>query len=605
MEYKRPYVASYAALTPGLNDSYGELFTGYSLPAGRIGAPTNPQTANQIAEVTNMLNQGMKTVEMGALGPKEFETIPQQHFKEMQQLSDLTGSEITVHAPLVDPSGFTEQGWSETARRQAEMQLSDVMAKSHELSKNGNVPVTIHASGIPAWEFQESLPKEEKGKYMMVAVNQETGQLIPIKREERFYPEGKKIWKVEEELETINHSEWSNKIASAEHFKKSADEILDHTLNQIAPILLKEKSGEKLSEHEAYLKENLTYQVQQADRFLEHVNASLRSDYHLAYKYDKNMHKNEKIKEFIEASAEPYKEYAAIREKIGEKQHRGIRPEAEEWIALAKAGQMAASSLSSGLMVTTPELYVPVEEFAVKHAAQTLGNVAFKAFKDYGDKAPVIAIENVFPEHAFSRADSMRDLVEASKNQFIAKVREAKGISHDEAAKIADKLIGVTWDVGHINLLRKAGYSEKEIVEESKKISPYVKKVHMTDNFGFNDTHLPPGMGNVPIKKIMEEMEKAGFSGKTIMEAGGFVQHFKVSPHPYILEAMGSPMYSGASSPVWSQAKGMYGAYFGGYGPILPEQHFSIYGTAFSGLPTELGGQIPGRQSRMSGTPMD
>jgi hypothetical protein len=34
----------------------------------------------------------------------------------------------------------------------------------------------------------------------------------------------------------------------------------------------------------------------------------------------------------------------------------------------------------------------------------------------------------------------------------------------------------------------------------------------------------------------------------------------------------------------------------------LPEKHFSTYGTGFSSLPEELGGQIPGTQSRFSGT---
>jgi hypothetical protein len=83
------------------------------------------------------------------------------------------------------------------------------------------------------------------------------------------------------------------------------------------------------------------------------------------------------------------------------------------------------------------------------------------------------------------------------------------------------------------------------------------------------------------------------------------VQHFKVSPTQYVLEAMGSPLYSMMAQPYWNQMKAVQGSYFAGYGTTLPEQHFSIYGAGFSGLPTELGGQIPGKGSRLTGTPME
>ncbi len=159
--------------------------------------------------------------------------------------------------------------------------------------------------------------------------------------------------------------------------------------------------------------------------------------------------------------------------------------------------------------------------------------------------------------------------------------------------------------MGHINLLRKGGFGKEKIIEETKKIAPYVKHVHLTDNFGFADTHLPIGMGEVPTKEMMKELEKAGYSGKHIVEAGGFVAQFKTSPHPYVLEALGSPLYSAYMQPFWNQARGTYGSYSAGYGTMLPEQHFSMYGAGFSTLPTELGGQLPGKQSRFSGTPTE
>jgi hypothetical protein len=597
----RPYIPNYSALSASSGKEYSEFSTGYTLSASKIGAPTKPDTANQIAEVTARLNEGMKTVEAGALSPEVFEQIPQQQFKEIDQLARLTGSEVTVHAPMIDPSGFTREGWSESQREEAERQLYGVVQKSHALNSKGNVPVTIHSSGIPAWEWNASLPKSEQGKFMMVAVNQETGQLVPLKREERFYPERKKIWTAKDELESLNDTEWSTKLVSAEHYKKQAEEIMHGTRQELNPILLKEASGEELNEAERAKKAEILSRVMQADRFLDHVNASLRSDYHIAYKYDDN----KEVRQRLEESAAPFKDYYKIKTIVYQKLRSGEEPTAQELLKFGEMGSMASSSLLKGLMASEPKLYAPVEDFAIKHSAETIGNVAFKAYSEFKEKAPVIALENFFPEMAFSRADQLKNLVEESKQRLITRLVDEKNLSESKAEMIAEKLIGVTWDVGHINLLRKAGYTEKEIVEETKKISPYVKKVHMTDNFGYSDSHLPPGMGNVPVKKMMEELEKAGFSGKTIMEAGGFVQHFKVSPHPYALEAMGAPIYGEAGAPSWGAARGAHGAYFSGYGPFLPEQSFSIYGAGFSGLPTELGGQIPGKQSRLTGTPVD
>ena len=48
----------------------------------------------------------------------------------------------------------------------------------------------------------------------------------------------------------------------------------------------------------------------------------------------------------------------------------------------------------------------------------------------------------------------------------------------------------------------------------------------------------------------------------------------------------------------------MMGGYFAGQGTINPEIHHSLYSTGFTSLPQELGGQVAGKASRMSGTPM-
>ena len=57
-------------------------------------------------------------------------------------------------------------------------------------------------------------------------------------------------------------------------------------------------------------------------------------------------------------------------------------------------------------------------------------------------------------------------------------------------------------------------------------------------------------------------------------------------------------------APYWNQAAGASGGYWAGYGQTLPEQHFSMYGSGFSNLPTELGGQMSGK-SRGATRPLE
>ena len=126
-----------------------------------------------------------------------------------------------------------------------------------------------------------------------------------------------------------------------------------------------------------------------------------------------------------------------------------------------------------------PQIWKPAEDFAVDKSAETFGNVAFGAYKKFKDTAPVISIENPPAGGGLSRAEDLQNLVEASRKQFVKRAM-AEGINKNTAEEQAKKLIGVTWDVGHINMIRKFGYSEEDTLKEAKKIAPFVKHVHLS-----------------------------------------------------------------------------------------------------------------------------
>jgi len=585
MAYGGQYIGSYAALDPGLAADYGELFTGYQLAMRRIGASTSINTANQIAEVESRLKEGISAVEIAPISQGIFEQIPKQQFKEMGQLAKLAGAEVTVHGPIIEPSGFTDRGWSERAREEAERHMISVVEKAHEINPKGNAPVTFHASAIPAEEWRTIIGekgKEERIKDMIVAVNVESGQIEGMKREKYIYPEMKKEEYISPEtrIDMHNRSQWRNTLVGVEDMKRHGDDMIGRGLS--------------------------TGDLSRADIYYEDIDLKLRSMYDLAFR-----HGNDAVKEQLKSIS---KKWTDAKKEIGKadtkEKHLLLKQTLyddvisdfnvmEEKIARARAQK---GEEKEGFPI---KFYKPVEEFAIEHASQTVGNVAFSAFQKFKEHTPIISVENVLPNWAFSKAESLGKLVEESRKKFVENA-VAKGMHQDRAKKEAEKLIGATWDIAHINLLRAQGFSEKEIVEETKKISKYIKQVHMTDNFGMEHVDLPPGMGNVPIKKMMAEIEKAGYKGKAVIEAGSFAAQFKgVSPQIYAIEALGSPIYYPAMSPVWGQAIGTYGSANLGYGPIFPEQHFSMYGAGFSSVPLSLGGIAPGKQSRFSGAPME
>jgi len=603
MTYESFYEGNIYSMEP----TYGN-FLGYRIPAGRLGAPTSIQTANQLKEVSDRINAGVRAVEAQAISPEVFDQIPKQHLKEINRMANMTGVTMSVHAPLIDPAGFEKEGWSETNREHAERQLFDVINKSVEMT-GGNSPVVIHASNFPGTEYAPGKEGPEVEKLVMI--NQETKEMSALTKEEMYTPatvaEGKapRILTPEDRLEMHNATSFQRQLTNLDFYKKEADERMGASEADLLLSFKKLESGGKILPQEITQEQlSAVNNIHRANTFISNAELSFTNMFDEAYKYGTEEDKKE-LKKLAEEWTKEQKNLVEIQKKAIEEKDPNVRGVISSMLVIKNSDILERNidKMSHIFQDHGPQVYKPIEEFALGKASETIANVAFNAFDKHRDKAPIIAVENLFSGMAFSRSDELKKLVEESREKFIIQATQ-KGFNKEEAQKQAEKMIGVTWDVGHLNMMRKQGFKEEDIIKETQKIAKYVKHAHLTDNFGYSDSHLPPGMGNVPLKQIMEELEKSGFKGKGIVEAGGFVQHFKVNPHPYVLESLGSPIYAAMQAPYWNQGRDVSGNYFGGYGPFLPEKHFSIYGAGFSGLPSELGGQVAGGQ-RMSGTPME
>jgi len=490
--------------------------------------------------------------------------------------------------------------------------------RSHDLDPKGNISVVFHsAEGIPGTEWK-TLDKDRKAK-RLIAVDRETGKLAPLEEEKLYYPdmkeykkgitkqdlikfdEGKiksnQIYDVvpvekgrlrtsEWRLDNLNHTQWDNSISQLIFNKERADEILEQNQIQISHLLEDQKKGRLNPERLSPTQQQALSHYNLAETYLDDTRQQAEALFHKAYKYG-----NEKQKEKLIMLSKKFQK---------DLENNGLNPTIQ-----SKAISNLMMGLKAPEMDLAPQMYMPIEKFATEQSSKTFGNAAFDGWKKFKESAPIINIENPPVGFALSTGEDLRNLIKASRNQFVNKAVE-EGISKSEAKKQAEKLIGATWDVGHINMLRKQGFEEKDIIKETEKIAPYVNHVHLSDNFGLEHTELPMGMGNVPIKEIMEKLGKKGFEAKKIIEAGNWWQHFQTSPVQETMELMGSQIYADGVGPYWNQAVGLQQGYLGGYGMMLPQVNYQTFGAGFSQLPSELGGQMPGAQgSRMSGKPME
>lgn len=616
-------MASYESLYPGalystLNPSYYTPPSSYQTTVGNLGMALDARTANQLGDLNVKLNPGERFVEIQGISGATMESIPNQHLDEMKRLAELTGVEMSLHGPLVNASGIEGQGgYSEENRLGAENQIKSAVLRAHQLDPKGNINVTFHSSSnLPSFSphiikhDKEGKPiREDKGMFI---IDEDSGQIRQIREEKRFFEEGEKFsgkeikFDPKNELKRINNEAWIDSISeinrtadfAEEHFDRAKQYIpelqtVPNIENEFYKKILKFDVNSAKDEKEKRIFDVTKRNVETGQIYLRNSYKNIKNFFDKAWSAASKNEGNENDKKRIEEFG---KKYSVVLEPGFERNPEKI----DQLRNVVSEGLKLLSNLDN-----TPQLFKPLNDFAVEKSAETFANVAQEVYKKYGKTAPVISIENPPGGEALSTGEELRNLIKESRNKLSQNLKN-QGYSLKEAEKIASQMIGATWDVGHINMMRKKGYSEKDVIEETKKIAPFVKHVHLSDNFGLDHTELPMGMGNVPLKPMIDEIKKQGFKGKEIIEAGNWWQFFSTQGggNPFLpsIEGMNSPIYAMTESPGWSMG-GVYGGYFSGYGPINPPIHHQTYQAGFQNMPIELGGEIPGDRGRFAGTP--
>jgi hypothetical protein len=620
------YAGADYGLNPGIKSEYAVWENAYQdkIPAGNFAFTTDPRTINQIKAVSDKISTGTKSIEVSGVSPQVLEAIPKQHFKEIQRLKDIAGVDLTFHGPLVEASGWGEGGWSEYAQKGAERQMTSAIERAHDLDPKGNIIVTFHSSNslpeLETTQYQEEGKSPEVSE--LIVYDEYDGQATRVRpKEERLFTEKgipKKLTP-KEQLELDNEERWRRELANTNfHIVNGAESLERPSRVRLSEDDKKELGIKNISE---------LYKLAKSpdfSKYLEKLSPDAKDDvigYVDRIYYGENYVRdayNSLKKQFNKAwiSAEKtgnkndlnnLKEFQSKISKIAsnEKEFSNYIKNPDNLLKFSRLVQDGVNVLSS---VDAPEALRPMNEFLVDKSSDTFANVALNSYKKFKSNAPVISIENPPAGAALSKGEDLKKLVKAAQDKFTKKAKDELGLSESEARKQAEKLIGVTWDVGHINMLRKYGYDDKALAKETEKVAKDIKHIHLSDNFGFEHTELPMGMGDVPLKAHKKALEKYGTQLKKlkqVVETGGpWFEQFKNTPVTETLRAFGSPVYAMDMSPTWNQTANASGGYWAGYGATLPEQHFSTYGAGFSNLPPELGGQMSGR-NRLSGSPME
>ena len=154
----------------------------------------------------------------------------------------------------------------------------------------------------------------------------------------------------------------------------------------------------------------------------------------------------------------------------------------------------AAAELGVRYMVLHPgperEGRPPAEEFFyhLERACDSVNEVARRC----EELGMTLLLENMLPHLLFGRIQDMLYIMGA------ARVRN----------------IGTCLDTGHANL---AG----DLPLAMHKLSCHLRMLHINDNRGGGDEHLPPGEGKVNWHQLITELEQNGFRGGLILELSG------------------------------------------------------------------------------------
>ncbi len=155
------------------------------------------------------------------------------------------------------------------------------------------------------------------------------------------------------------------------------------------------------------------------------------------------------------------------------------------------------------------------------------GNIAyFSRHLELAEQVGVgIAIENL-PDLRQTATDPTGK-VERVQRRFGAALEELTGLVDHLSERFGN--VGICWDMGHAHI---SGHDQSWCLRQ---IGGRLKSIHVHDNKGDRDVHMPPYSGSVDWQPIISTLRDIGYTGDFALECFRFTNQL---PQPLMAEAL-------------------------------------------------------------------
>ncbi len=563
---------------------------------------TSAKMGDALDALKSEINVGAKHIELGFMGKGKgnlgnMQTTPEMFDKlkreELRQLAKINGVTLSTHASLgiSGVAGMTEQGqgFSDKVRTENLMELKRTIDFAADTARGG--AIVVHTN-----EFQREVKdKYTSGKERFVMgskkdealhlADPETGKIFSIRKDDVVHiPK----WKTDDKKNYVDvdgkpiqeFHNYSDRVLELDP-KTGKPEWDEMTYEKMKGLVKKWNEGHpkdvKNPEKEFLFLQHMQKNQAEAPRAMQYLDGAkdaqkkyekMREDAEAFKELEKGKNYDDKFllrmlrNEYGEGITEKYKDKKLTPSQI-------LKEEAE-----AKKGE--ASYYMEGYVgferqkKEITKLYEKVqtiEDVGVKKSAETLAEAAMYAYdiekQKKLDKAMFIAPENMMAEWGYgSHPEELKNLVIKSREEMAKLLIDRKFVKDKkEAEKIAKEHIKATFDIGHANTWAKYFNAENPnlsaderkkkfdqwLIDQVKDLSKagVLGHIHLSDNFGYYDEHLAPGMGNAPMEKFMEIIRKdPNYEGQVIVEWGA-------QPVEQRSEAMLGAWVNLANSPIY------------------------------------------------------
>ncbi len=550
----------------------------------KLGISTPPMQ-DQLQSIQARIRQGAQAVELGFLGtgkgsagqgaftPGTVGVPERQAIRDIAKVNDVKISSVHASMKIQGLAGFTGQGFNEQKRTTDMEEIKRTIDFAGDVTEGG--AVVVHTGEFPysvQGKHGETPFKTKSGKPIKFTEGYGAAQRAPR------YLVDTQTGKLASDIGPDFRVKYLEKKPGAELKFEERTKVYDDFVRDAGLNLKSEER--KRANLEEFKKHN------QGKTLSDSEYASTYGDpgwVALRFQIDRGITQNESDYLFYKArhadhqdSLERARLLLKISKDAGENdaQIKQLSREVDSAKAHVRADEEYLKRYDLQRRNAYEQLYNirPIEAYGVQKTSESIAELALDAAKVTREKKlenPLfVAPENLWGDQYGAHPKDLRKIIVDSRakavefmtadkveihgkevsNPFKAQVKKALGHmpSKAEAKKIAENHIKATFDIGHANIWRKYfDGDEKEFKSwmghEVDKLTKdgIIGHVHVSDNFGYNDEHLPPGYGNAPIKEFLTHMNKSGFDKEFIVEPA----HHDVGALHSGMEFLQTPIY--------------------------------------------------------------